>query len=101
MTENPYASDLTDPEWALLEPLLTRTRPAGRKQTYSLRRIVDAVFYLLRTGAQWRFLPHDYPPPDAVFYHYARWRRDGTWERINTALRERPRPRTRRRRPPA
>ena len=93
MTESRYASDLTDGEWALLEPLLTRTHPAGRKQAYSLRRIVDAVFYLLRTGAQWRFLPHEYPPPDAVFYPYARWRRDGTWERINTALRERHRQR--------
>ena len=89
MTESHYASDLMDEEWALLEPLLTRTHPAGRKQAYSLRRIVDAVFYLLRTGAQWRLLPHEYPPPDAVFYHYARWRRDGTGERINTVLRER------------
>ena len=101
MTENPYASDLTDQEWALLEPLLTRTHPAGRKQSYSLRRIVDAVFYLLRTGAQWRFLPHEYPPPDAVFYHYARWRRDGTWERINTVLRERHRQRIGRPRQPS
>ncbi len=101
MTENPYASDLTDQEWALLEPLLTRTHPAGRKQTYSLRRIVDAVFYLLRTGAQWRFLPHEYPPSDAVFYHYARWRRDGTWERINTTLRERHRQRIGRTRQPS
>ncbi len=84
---------MTNHQWSLLEPLLTRTHPAGRKQTYNLRRIVDAVFYLLRTGAQWRFLPHEYPPPDAVFYHYARWRRDGTWERINTALRERHRQR--------
>ena len=101
MAENPYASDLTDEEWSLLNPLLTRTHPAGRKQTYSLRRIVDAVFYLLRTGAQWRFLPHDYPPPDAIFYHYARWRRDGRWERINAALRERHRQRIGRTRQPS
>ena len=72
MHETAFASDLTDDEWALLEPLLARTHPARRRQTYSLRRIVDAVFYLLRTGVQWRFLPHAYPPPDAVFYHYAR-----------------------------
>ena len=89
MIQSRYASDLTDEEWALLRPLLTRTHPAGRKQAYSLRRIVDAVFYLLRTGAQWRFLPHEYPPPDAVFYHYAQWREDGTWEHVNQALRER------------
>lgn len=96
-----YASDLTDEEWALLEPLLVRTHPAGRKQTYTLRRIVDAVFYLLRTGVQWRFLPHEYPPPDAVFYHYARWRRDGTWEQINAVLRERHRKRSGRKRQPS
>jgi transposase len=52
-----YASDLTDPEWALLEPLIPRSHPAGRRQIYPLRRIVDAILYLLRTGAQWRMLP--------------------------------------------
>ena len=57
-----YASDLNDAEWALLEPLVPRSHPAGRRQTYPLRRIVDAIFYLLRTGAQWRLLPHEYPP---------------------------------------
>ena len=66
-----YASDLTDAEWALLAPLVPRSHPAGRRQTYPLRRIVDAIFYLLRTGAQWQRLPHEYPPRGAVFYHYA------------------------------
>ena len=66
-----YASDLNDAEWALLAPLVPRSHPAGRRQTYALRRIVDAIFYLLRTGAQWRMLPHEYPPRCTVFYHYA------------------------------
>ena len=70
-----YASDLTNAEWALLEPLIRRSHPAGRRQTYPVRRIVDAVFYLLRTGAQWRMLPREYPPRCTVFYHYAQWRR--------------------------
>jgi transposase len=83
-----YASDLTDAEWALLEPLVPRSHPAGRRQTYPLRRIVDAIFYLLRTGAQWRLLPHEYPPRSAVFYHYAQWREDGTWEQVTQVLRE-------------
>jgi transposase len=83
-----YASDLGDAEWAVLAPLLPRRHPAGRRQTYPLRRIVDAIFYLLRTGAQWRMLPHEYPPRSAVFYHYAQWREDGTWEQITQALRE-------------
>jgi putative transposase len=83
-----YASDLTDAEWALLAPLVPRSHPAGRRQTYPLRRIVDAIFYLLRTGAQWRLLPHEYPPRCDVFYHYAQWREDGTWEHVTQALRE-------------
>ena len=83
-----YASDLDDEEWALLEPLLPRSHPAGRRQTYPLRRIVDAIFYLLRTGAQWRLLPHEYPPRGAVFYHYAQWHEDGSWEYVTQALRE-------------
>jgi transposase len=83
-----YASDLSDEEWTVLAPLLPRSHPAGRRQTYPLRRIVDAIFYLLRTGAQWRLLPHEYPPRGAVFYHYAQWREDGTWEQVTQALRE-------------
>jgi transposase len=83
-----YASDLNDAEWAVLAPLLPRSHPAGRRQTYPLRRIVDAIFYLLRTGAQWRLLPHEYPPRYAVFYHYAQWRENGTWEHVTQALRE-------------
>jgi len=83
-----YASDLTNAEWALREPLIARSHPAGRRQTYFLPRIVDAIFYLLRTGAQWRLLPREYPPRCAVFYHYAQCRRDGTWEHATQVLRE-------------
>jgi putative transposase len=83
-----YASDLTDAEWALLEPLVPRSHPSGRRQTYPLRRIIDAIFYLLRTGAQWRLRLHEYPPRTAVFYHYAQWREDGTWEHVTQVLRE-------------
>src|SRR5215213_8265635 len=88
MTSSSYASDLSDAEWEILAPLLCPRQQAGHPQVFALRRIVEAVFYLLRTGCQWRALPHDFPPWTAVFYHYAKWRRRGTWERINTALRE-------------
>ncbi len=84
-----YPSDLTDEEWAILGPLITPTMRAGHPQTLQLRRIADAVFYLLRAGCQWRALPHDFPPWTAVFYHFAKWRRLGIWERVNAALRER------------
>jgi putative transposase len=88
MDASSYTSNLNDAEWALLEPLVPRSHPAGRRQTYPLRRIVDAIFYPLRTGAQWRLLPHEYPPRGAVFYHDAQWRQDGTWEQVTRVLRE-------------
>src|SRR3712207_6141480 len=83
-----YASDRTDAEWARLEPLIPRSHPAGRRQTSPLRRIVDAIFYLLRTGAQGRLLPHEHPPRCTVLYHYAQGRQDGTWEHVTQVLRE-------------
>ncbi len=83
-----YASDLTDAEWARLAPLIPRSHPAGRRQMHPLRRIVDAIFSLLRTGARWRLLPHGDPPRSAAFSHSARWREDGTWEHVTQVLRE-------------
>jgi transposase len=83
-----YGSDLNDDEWALPAPLINRSHPVGRRQFHPLRHIVDAAFYLLRTGAQWRLLPHEYPPRCAVFYHYAQWRENGTWEQVTRVLRE-------------
>ena len=77
MTSSTYPSDLSDAEWAILAPLLCPAKQAGHPQVFALRRIVEAVFYLLRTGCQWRALPHDFPPWTAVFYHYAKWRRRG------------------------
>jgi len=89
MNTHPYPSDLSDEEWAILGPLVTPDRQAGHPRLFELRRVVDAVFYLLRTGCQWRAMPHEYPPWPTVFYHFAKWRNQGTWERINTVLRER------------
>ena len=89
MNNSLYPSDLTNDEWSILHPLLARQSKVGRRLTYDLRGIVSAIFYLLRTGAQWRLLPREYPPWRAVYHHFAKWRRDGTWERVNQALRER------------
>ena len=89
MNTSTYPTDLSDAEWLLLAPLLLVRQTRGRPQTVDLRRVLDAIFYLLRTGSQWRMLPREYPPWPAVYYHYAKWRRDGTWERVNRALRER------------
>jgi putative transposase len=84
-----YASDLTDAEWTLIEPLLPPQAPTGRPRMHSLRTILNAIFYQLRTGGAWRFLPQEWPAWQTVYHYLRRWRLDGTWERIHTLLRER------------
>jgi putative transposase len=89
MSFGSYPSDLSDREWALLEPLLPGAKPGGRPRSVSLRRIRNGVFYLLRTGCAWRYLPREYGPWSTVFHYFRRWRRAGAWERIHRVLRER------------
>lgn len=71
MSRYPYPSDLSDKKWHILEPLIIPGLQAGHPQVVELRRVVDAVFYMLRTGCQWRALPHEFPPWTGVLYHYA------------------------------
>jgi transposase len=82
-----YASDLTNREWALLAPLLPPESPIGRPRRHALRTVLNAIFYQLRTGGAWRFLPQEWPPWQTVYHYFRRWRLDGTWERIHTTLR--------------
>ncbi|MQK95101.1 transposase [Escherichia coli] len=88
----PYASDLTDKEWALLEPLLRRAlygrkrKRRGAPPKYPLREIVNAILYVLTTGCQWHQLPHDLPPWKTVYYHFRRWRQLGVWDTVRDAL---------------
>jgi putative transposase len=81
-----YPSDLSDAEWALLAPLLAPA-PTGRPRPRDVREIVDGIFYIPRTGCQWRYLPADYGPWSTVSYHFYRWRDDGTWARVLDGLR--------------
>jgi putative transposase len=85
----PYPTDLSDAEWACLEPHLPSLKATGRPPIHNRREILDAVFYVLRSGCPWRFLPHDFPPWKTVFHYFRAWRIDGTWERMNRAIRER------------
>jgi len=66
----------------------TSSKPGGRPRLYPIREILNAIFYLLRAGCTWRMLPHDLPPWRIVYYYFRLWRKDGTWAKINTALRE-------------
>ena len=101
MPRRPYPSDLSDAEWAMLEPLLPPVRPGGRPRAHPLREIVDAIRYVLRTGCQWRALPHEYPPWQTVYHFFRAWRLDGTWEQLNDELREEVRARAGRTRQPS
>ena len=85
-----YQTDLSDAEWACIEPHLPAPKPSGRPRVHALREILNAVFYIVRSGCAWRLLPHDFPPWKTI-YHYFRlcWRLDGTWEKLNAAIRER------------
>jgi transposase len=81
-----YASDLTDAEWQLIEPHLPPAKSLGRRRKTDLRRVVDAMLYLLTTGCQWRLLPTDFPPYTTVQRFFYGWRDDGIWRRINHHL---------------
>lgn len=84
-----FTSDTTDAQWHRLEPRLVEVRKGpGRPIKLDMRAVVDAIFYVLRTGCQWDELPKEYPNHNSVYYHYAQWRRDGTWRRVNQALRQ-------------
>ena len=83
-----YPSDLSDEEWVILEPLLSRVERRGRPPKWPARRVADAVFYLLRSGCAWRMLPREYPPWQTVYYHFRRWRIDGRLRRAHGRLRE-------------
>jgi putative transposase len=83
-----YPTDLTDAQWQVVEPLLPPPKPGGRTRSVDLRWVLNAIFYLLRTGCQWRMLPRDFQPWSTVYSYFWTWRNDGTWERLHAALRD-------------
>jgi putative transposase len=96
-----YATDLSNAEWAILEPLIPGARPGGRPCIWSRRIILNGIFYVLRSGCQWRLLPREYPPWKTVYHYFRAWRLAGIWEQLNTTLRKRERERQGRNREPS
>jgi transposase len=86
MRTQSYPSDITDEQWALIRPHLP-VYPGGRPRTTDLRDVVDAIFYVLRTGCQWRYLPKDFPPKSTVWRYFDEWRHNGAFEVIHDLLR--------------
>ncbi len=81
-----YASDTTDEEWALIEPHMPAKFRVGRPRETKMRAVLDAIFYIIETGCQWRMLPKDFPPFTTVQGYFYQWRDDGRWESINHHL---------------
>jgi transposase len=81
-----FPSDLTDAEWALVEPMIPPARHGGRKRSINMREVLNAIFCVLWTGCQWKALPKDLPPKSTAHYYFVLWDWDGTLERIHHAL---------------
>ena len=88
MMQTRYLTDLTDKEWTVVEPALPEVKAGGRPRIHSIREILNAIFYIVRSGCAWRLLPRDLPPWKTVYHYYRLWRIDGTWECIHRVLRE-------------
>ncbi len=89
MESRRYPTDLSDEEWRCIGPHLPKPTVRGRPRLHGLREILDAVFYVLRSGCPWRLLPKDFPPWKTVYDWFRRWRIDGTWEMLNRTMRRR------------
>jgi putative transposase len=86
-TRKPYLTDLTDKQWAVLQPLMPRAKRGGRPRKVDMREVLNTILYLNRTGCQWDLLPHDLLPKSTVYDYFSQWRNDGTWQRLMDALR--------------
>ena len=89
MESRKYPTDLSEHEWRCIRPHLPEPTGQGRPRLHGSRAILDAVFYVLKSGCPWRLLPREFPPWKSVYDWFRRWRIDGTWERLNAELRER------------
>lgn len=89
MKRQAYPDDITDKEWELIKPLLEKNgSPRGRKPKYEKREVINAIFYLIRSGCSWRHLPHDFPPWYAVYSQFLRWKNRGVFEKMHDKTKE-------------
>ena len=78
----PYPTDLTDQAWELIQHLVPTANAGGRPEQYPKREMLNALWYLARSGCAWRWLPHDFPPWPGVYHYVRAWRDDGTWQQL-------------------
>src|SRR5262245_42070133 len=86
MPDNLYSTDLSDAAWKLIARLLPAARAARRPSSSNLRAVLNAVFYLLRTGCQWRLLPREFPPWGTVYHYIRKWKNAGVWARLRRTM---------------
>ena len=84
MESRRYPTDLSDEEWRCISSHLPEPTGQGRPRLHGLRAILDAIFYILKSGCPWRLLPREFPPWKSVYDWFRRWRIDGTFERLKT-----------------
>jgi putative transposase len=96
-----YPSDLDDTEWRIIRTFLPKAKTGGRPRTTDLRAIVNAIFYVLRSGCSWRMLPNDFPPYQTVYMYFQQWKANGVWKRVHDTLRDRVRRREGRKKSPS
>lgn len=87
MSDQLYPTDLTDRQWEYIKPLIPAAKPGGRPRTTDMRHLINAILYIVVSGAQWRLLPREFPPWQTVYHYFRQWRTDGTWQRIHATLR--------------
>lgn len=83
-----YDTDVTEAQWLVIRPLCPVNTGYGRPMVLDLRQVINAIFYLGRTGCQWRNLPKDFPKWPSVYYYFRKWSQDNTWQKINEAVRK-------------
>lgn len=83
-----YRSDITDEEWKRIEGYIPVAKRGGRPRRVDMREVLNAIFYVVKTGCQWAMLPHDFPPKGTVYHYFNTWRKEGVWEVMNRQLRE-------------
>lgn len=86
MNGSRYSSNLTDKQWSIVESLPPQRKRRGRRRRISCCAVINAIFYLLRTGCQWRQLPRDFPSWSTVYWHFRSWQRTGFWVRLQREL---------------
>ena len=87
MQNQTYPTDQTDRQCQCIKPLIPAAMPGGRPRSVDMRQVINAIWYIVVTGAQWRMLPKDYPKWQTVYHYFRQWRDDGTWQRIHDTLR--------------